>query len=343
MLHAVAATPPILTVPLEVTAGPDAGRLVTLHPGRHVLGRAPRSTVRLDDPSVEAHHAIVTVGTDGAPSLVQLSGRRPILVDGAPVTAGEPAAVGASIEIGDSLLVRPVAQMPRPETIRPVPVPPGLGPADLEGVLALAARVRRAADLHTDGVLLGVGTVRLPIGLVDLDGNPIEPDLELQPVIDRHERHDGHPVRAVLRRAEPVVVGLLVQGRDPSMIAARDGLVRSVVAQLSGWTVAAAVDGRTAPAVERLADRAGPVLLIADRAQTTDELLRRSRSRSAPTAVLLLVDAASPAVSRCTATLHIGPRWRAVWTPDVSAPTELVRLHLRGLRAPAAHRLAVAA
>jgi Inner membrane component of T3SS, cytoplasmic domain len=343
MLHAVPTpTGPLPTASVDVIAGPDAGRLVALHPGRHVLGRAPRSTLRLEDPAVEAHHAIVTVGADGEPSLIQLSGRRPILVDGVPAMAGEPVAVAASIEIGDSLLVRPVPAMPRPETIRPVPVPPGLGPADLEGVLALAARVRRAADLAAGGVLLGVGTVRLPIGLVDLDGDPIEPSLELQPVLDRHERHDAHPVRAVLGRPEPVVVGLLVQGRDPAMVAARNGVVRSVVAQLSGWTVAAAVDGRTAPAVERLADRPGPVLLIADRAQTTDELLRRARSRAAPTAVLLLLDAASPAVSRCTATLRIGPRWRAQWTPDVSAPTDLLRIHLRGLRAPAADRLAAA-
>jgi S-DNA-T family DNA segregation ATPase FtsK/SpoIIIE len=120
---APAPTPPLVTVVCE--AGPDAGRTVRLGPGRHVIGRAPRAAVHLDDPDVEPHHAVLDVGVpevggdvaalDGGTTRVglrQLTGRVPCRLDGRPVAAAR-VPDGAVVSLGASRLrIRHVVDAP---------------------------------------------------------------------------------------------------------------------------------------------------------------------------------------------------------------------------------------
>jgi len=66
---------------IDVAVGPDGGRQLWLPPGRHLIGRAAGVSVTLDDPSVEAHHAILDIADDGGWQLTQLAGRMPIGFD----------------------------------------------------------------------------------------------------------------------------------------------------------------------------------------------------------------------------------------------------------------------
>ncbi|MCU1365680.1 MAG: putative FtsK/SpoIIIE family protein, partial [Ilumatobacteraceae bacterium] len=83
--------------------GPDAGGATRLSVGSHVIGRSSTAPIRCADPDLELHHAVLTVG-HGAVRLDQLTGARPLLLDGAPVdgTTVEP---GQRIGIGSSVLV----------------------------------------------------------------------------------------------------------------------------------------------------------------------------------------------------------------------------------------------
>lgn len=65
------------SVEVVVEAGPAAGAVVRLGPGRHVLGRAANAAVRLDDELVELHHAVVDVDPGGRVTLTQIAGRVP--------------------------------------------------------------------------------------------------------------------------------------------------------------------------------------------------------------------------------------------------------------------------
>ncbi len=89
---------------IHVTAGPDSGSTFALGPGRWLVGRSASCAVRLDDPAVEAHHALLISAPDGL-GVVQLAGRHPLLVDGDPIDAGQvPIAAHRSIEIGHDLM-----------------------------------------------------------------------------------------------------------------------------------------------------------------------------------------------------------------------------------------------
>ena len=81
----VDATPRQALVTVVQVAGPAIGRPVGLGPGRHLVGRAPGAAVRLTDPHVEPHHAVLDVGVDGAVTILQLAGRVPIMVGDVPV------------------------------------------------------------------------------------------------------------------------------------------------------------------------------------------------------------------------------------------------------------------
>ncbi|MET0663256.1 MAG: hypothetical protein ABWZ42_09010, partial [Ilumatobacteraceae bacterium] len=74
------ACPPDGISPFEfaIVAGPSCGAWVPLSTGRHGVGRSPATTVHLDDPSVELHHALLVV--DRSVRIVQLTGRTPIEV-----------------------------------------------------------------------------------------------------------------------------------------------------------------------------------------------------------------------------------------------------------------------
>ena len=62
-----------------MTAGPDAGRWMELHPGRHLLGRDRRCAVVVDDPAVEAHHVLLDIDDDDRLDVIQLAGRIPVV------------------------------------------------------------------------------------------------------------------------------------------------------------------------------------------------------------------------------------------------------------------------
>ena len=65
---------------VTVDAGPGAGAVVVLPPGRYLIGRSAGCAIRLDDPLAELHHAVldVTATADATPpTLLQLAGRVP--------------------------------------------------------------------------------------------------------------------------------------------------------------------------------------------------------------------------------------------------------------------------
>ena len=66
--------------------------------------------MRIDDPSVEPHHVLLTVAPDGAVAVVQLTGRVPCRVDGEPIAGTTSVVDGSTIELGSSRL-----RLTRPE------------------------------------------------------------------------------------------------------------------------------------------------------------------------------------------------------------------------------------
>ncbi len=75
-----------------------------LAPGRHVVGRAPTADIRCDDPTMEAHQALVEVAPDGTVRLTQLTGRSPVMVAGRPVDGTVEVRLGTWVEVGTSVL-----------------------------------------------------------------------------------------------------------------------------------------------------------------------------------------------------------------------------------------------
>ncbi|WP_158412340.1 FtsK/SpoIIIE domain-containing protein [Ilumatobacter nonamiensis] len=82
---------------VAVVAGPAVTTWHRLGVGRHLVGRSPHAGVRIDDPSVELHHALLTIGVDGAANVTQLSGPVPIRVGTTPWE-------GAVDESGETLI-----------------------------------------------------------------------------------------------------------------------------------------------------------------------------------------------------------------------------------------------
>ncbi len=91
-------------------SGPDAGAVLPLPLGRHLVGRAHTAGVRCDDQTLQPHHALIEVGEDGTVRLTQLTGRTPVRVDGRPIDQQATARAveltnGSVIEVGISSLV----------------------------------------------------------------------------------------------------------------------------------------------------------------------------------------------------------------------------------------------
>ena len=61
---------------VTIDAGPAAGEVFALPPGRHLIGRSASCTIRLDDPLAELHHAALDVAA-AETTIVQLAGRIP--------------------------------------------------------------------------------------------------------------------------------------------------------------------------------------------------------------------------------------------------------------------------
>ena len=91
-------------VDVAVLSGPACQRWVRLGPGRHSVGRAPSAVVRVDDPAVELHHAVLDVEVDGSVSFTQLTGTFPASVDGMPCDPGHRLDIGCSVSFGASRL-----------------------------------------------------------------------------------------------------------------------------------------------------------------------------------------------------------------------------------------------
>ncbi|MGY1813472.1 FtsK/SpoIIIE domain-containing protein [Blastococcus sp. SYSU D00820] len=89
---------------LHVTGGPDAGRILPLDRGRHVVGRGSGADLALDDPGVSRRHAAVEVG-GSAVTVADLGARNGTTLDGRPLEgAGRPWPEGATVRLGASAL-----------------------------------------------------------------------------------------------------------------------------------------------------------------------------------------------------------------------------------------------
>ncbi len=104
-------SPAALVMVVQV-AGPAVGVPLGLGPGRHLVGRARWAAVRLADPEVQAHHAVLDVGVDGAVTILQLAGRVPVIVGDVPVEGPTLLPRHVTIEIGASRLL---VAAPRPD------------------------------------------------------------------------------------------------------------------------------------------------------------------------------------------------------------------------------------
>ena len=164
----------VVTVIAE--AGPAAGAVVHLPPGRHVVGRSPSAAVALADAALEPHHALLEVDDGGTVRFIQLAGRVTGRIGAEPVTS--PAAVpdGGVLLLGASRLrvgrdVAPAAgsavltatpgdpwrrtlrRTPRPRLRwepTPIPVPAAAGPAarpSAVGLLTAATTLLGSAGL----------------------------------------------------------------------------------------------------------------------------------------------------------------------------------------------------
>jgi len=78
----IEASPPVATV--TVIAGPDAGKVVSLRSGSHVIGRDTEAAVSLTDPLASPRHARLVVGE--TLEIVDMGSTNGVLLDGAFVT-----------------------------------------------------------------------------------------------------------------------------------------------------------------------------------------------------------------------------------------------------------------
>lgn len=83
------------SIEFAVITGPSCQPWRALTAGRHSIGRSPNASIRLDDPTVELHHALLDVAIDGSATVTQLTGRVPIRL-GPSATAETSFVVGAS-------------------------------------------------------------------------------------------------------------------------------------------------------------------------------------------------------------------------------------------------------
>lgn len=101
--------PPAVVVGVEVVSGPAVGPPCRLGPGSYVVGRASSARIRLDDPTVEAHHLLVDVDPTGRTRAIQLTGRSPVLVDDRPLEGHGVLEPGQELSVGTTRLrIEPV-------------------------------------------------------------------------------------------------------------------------------------------------------------------------------------------------------------------------------------------
>jgi S-DNA-T family DNA segregation ATPase FtsK/SpoIIIE len=115
-LHAGADAPASApALELVVAGGPDAGRRIPLPPGVHRVGR--EAGIAVDDPSLSAHHLVLTIGADGTVRVADAGSRNGTAVEGVSLAAGEERelADGELVQAGRTLLAVEPREARRPE------------------------------------------------------------------------------------------------------------------------------------------------------------------------------------------------------------------------------------
>ncbi len=138
-------------------AGPDAGGMVVLGCGTHVVGRAPGAALRCDDGALEPHHLLIEISPDGA-TMRQLTGRVPVRVDGEAIADSRLIVAEAQLEIGHSILTARRRDL----------TAPGQGPD--------RASIGESANITA--TLKGSVVVRCPRAAVAWNPDPVSPPTE---------------------------------------------------------------------------------------------------------------------------------------------------------------------
>jgi S-DNA-T family DNA segregation ATPase FtsK/SpoIIIE len=91
---------------LDVTAGPEAGRLIPLRPGAVIVGRASTCRVAIDDPTLSREHFAVQVSPEGQVTIIaNPEATNGTLVEGEMLDDPRPVEPGELIEAGASVFV----------------------------------------------------------------------------------------------------------------------------------------------------------------------------------------------------------------------------------------------
>jgi S-DNA-T family DNA segregation ATPase FtsK/SpoIIIE len=91
---------------LDVTAGPEAGRLIPLRPGAVIVGRASTCRVAIDDPTLSREHFAVQVTPDGRVTIIaNPEATNGTIVEGVELTDPREVEPGDLIEAGASVFV----------------------------------------------------------------------------------------------------------------------------------------------------------------------------------------------------------------------------------------------
>ena len=288
---------------LRCTAGPDAGREHLLRTGRQWIGRGAVD-IGIDDPTLEAHHAVVDVSLAASVSVLQIAGRSPLRVDGFAADGWVSARPGSIVEVGCSRLeiVEPGAVRHGADHGAAGAIHAPLDGSDDEAhrferdLARVAPALRRAHldDRRAGSVEVGVASIVLAPLVLDRSGLPVPSEAWSDRTVAAVERHARHelPLRVPLSAGHPIaVVG-------PH----RDAIIASMVGQF-GPTRSASVLVLDPAEVDAFDAVDRPIIIGCE---TIDDVPRR-----------------------CTATLDIGSTWRGTWHPD---PGEVVRLHAAARR-----------
>jgi S-DNA-T family DNA segregation ATPase FtsK/SpoIIIE len=157
---------------VTVDAGPSAGGVFDLSAGRHLIGRSAACSVRLDDPLVELHHAVLDIPpgqhADGA-TFTQLAGRVPCSSNVSVVTIG-----GSRLQVTGEVAGPPPGAAPaalaarradpwRKTLHRPPRQPVDWAPEPIEALAGDQTHPRRSAGGLLAGVMSMVGGVALAL------------------------------------------------------------------------------------------------------------------------------------------------------------------------------------
>ena len=157
---------------VTVDAGPAAGGVFDLPAGRHLIGRSATCSVRLDDPLVELHHAVLDIPpgrqADGA-AFTQLAGRVPCSSNASVVTIG-----GSRLRVTGEVAGPPPGTAPaalaarradpwRMTLHRPPRQPVDWAPEPIEALAGDQTQPRRSAGGLLAGMMSMVGGVALAV------------------------------------------------------------------------------------------------------------------------------------------------------------------------------------